>query len=65
MKMYEGTCCVCGGPGDGPPNIAWSWFAQHRNPEICAYYLERKARKLEQKEKRLRENNLTFIGENI
>jgi hypothetical protein len=55
MKFYEGTCSICGGPGEGIPSVAFSWFAVHNNPDICRYYLELKARKLEQKEKKASE----------
>lgn len=58
--VYEVSCEVCGGTGMARPcdaAAAWTTGVHHSNPEVCAMYLEEKARKLAEREKALAEKS--------
>lgn len=52
------TCDVCGGPGLARPDHVWgSWFGglRHNDPAVCAEYLEKRRKRLDKREKAVRE----------
>ena len=55
------TCSVCGGPGMCHASYmvdAWLHGSRHKDPEVCAAYLQQKRRDLEAKEEELQKGKV-------